>query len=323
MVGVILNETMCSAQTRAADLSPAGSAPSYTDYLLVGWAMPWPRKVELIAPIGEIEARLAALWPERRIRVQAVVPAGARRPEGNFVVRWSRLPGPFRGFQRQRLEATTPESLVEACEQIMQTVPARDTGTNGSSDPAGSPVPRDVLVCGHGSRDRCCGRLGPRLIAELTDVPDEVILWRSSHLGGHRYAPTALAFPEGAYWGFLDQPTLQAVLDRHPEPATIIDHYRGSAGFDHPGSQLVEAALLVQEGWAALDYEKTATVTKHDGADEVELRFVRPDGSRGALRGLSERTRQVQLTECEGPGPGELVDEHRLVELHRLDQARS
>ncbi len=321
----ILNETMCSAQTRAADLSPAGSGPSYTDYLLVGWAMPWPSKVALMGPLGEIEARLAELGPPRRVRVQAVVPAGARRPEGNFVVRWSRIPGGFRGFERQRLEVDSPEDLAAACEQIMHTVPSTSVNGNGSVHAAGSSAraTRDVLVCGHGSRDVCCGRLGPRLVADLDDVPDEVSLWRSSHLGGHRYAPTALSFPEGAYWGFLDPPTLRAVLHRDPEPATIIDHYRGSAGFDHPGSQLVEAALLVQEGWASLDYEKTATVTPGDGVDEVELQFVRPDGSPGALRGVSERVRQVQLTECEGPGPGELVDEHRLVELHRLDRTRS
>ena len=68
----------------------------------------------------------------------------------------------------------------------------------------GSP---QVLVCTHGSRDRCCGVLGGAIFAQLKNqlkmmLPDAV--WQVSHLGGHRFAPTALCLPLGLLLGRID-----------------------------------------------------------------------------------------------------------------------
>jgi hypothetical protein len=54
---------------------------------------------------------------------------------------------------------------------------------------------RDILVCTHGSRDRCCSRFGApiyrqarRLVGELE--LENTRIWQASHIGGHRMAPT-------------------------------------------------------------------------------------------------------------------------------------
>lgn len=64
-----------------------------------------------------------------------------------------------------------------------------------------------VLVCTHGNRDRCCGVLGGVIFAQLKSqlklmLPDAV--WQVSHLGGHRFAPTALCLPLGLLLGRID-----------------------------------------------------------------------------------------------------------------------
>ena len=64
-----------------------------------------------------------------------------------------------------------------------------------------------VLVCTHGSRDRCCGVLGGAIFAQLKNqlrpiLPDAV--WQVSHLGGHRFAPTALCLPLGLLLGRVE-----------------------------------------------------------------------------------------------------------------------
>lgn len=64
-----------------------------------------------------------------------------------------------------------------------------------------------ILVCTHGSRDRCCGVLGGVIFAQLKNqlkmmLPDAV--WQVSHLGGHRFAPTALCLPLGLLLGRID-----------------------------------------------------------------------------------------------------------------------
>lgn len=63
-------------------------------------------------------------------------------------------------------------------------------------------VPK-VLVCTHGSRDRCCGVLGGVIFRQLNQLLGDVV-WQVTHLGGHRFAPTALCLPLGLLLGRID-----------------------------------------------------------------------------------------------------------------------
>jgi hypothetical protein len=103
-----------------------------------------------------------------------------------------------------------------------------------------------LLICTNARRDRCCGRRGLPTYRALQPLLGEAA-WQSSHLGGHRYAATALWLPEGVAYGFLepaDAPKLAAAckglqihLDRfrgrtfHPPPAQAADsHVRQELG---------------------------------------------------------------------------------------------
>lgn len=106
----------------------------------------------------------------------------------------------------------------------------------------------DIMVCTHGARDERCGRLGPALLQRLSDAAASagvaVRLWGASHVGGHRFAPTALVFPGGHWWGHLDpraggheaaSELLAALLDpellrRRSAPGPLIGHWRGCMG---------------------------------------------------------------------------------------------
>lgn len=76
-------------------------------------------------------------------------------------------------------------------------------------DADGRPVPADLehepllLVCSHAHRDRCCAIEGRPLLAALEDAIEPEQLWECSHLGGHRFAPTALVLPTGQVLGRL------------------------------------------------------------------------------------------------------------------------
>jgi len=96
-----------------------------------------------------------------------------------------------------------------------------------------------VLVCTHGQRDRCCATLGAPVFAALeARAPGQVM--RCSHLGGHRFAATALVLPEGVLYGRLRPedaaPLLAAVEARR---IAAIDQLRGRACWTRP----VQAAL--------------------------------------------------------------------------------
>lgn len=63
--------------------------------------------------------------------------------------------------------------------------------------------PAILTVCTNGKRDQCCARGGLALVRDLRDDhPGQI--WECSHLGGHRFAPTALLWPTGQVLGRLD-----------------------------------------------------------------------------------------------------------------------
>ena len=56
-----------------------------------------------------------------------------------------------------------------------------------------------TLICTNGNRDICCALEGRKLINAL-EARGEVA-WESTHLGGHRFAPTRLTLPDGRFYG--------------------------------------------------------------------------------------------------------------------------
>lgn len=75
-----------------------------------------------------------------------------------------------------------------------------------------------VLVCTHGKRDRCCAEHGLAFYRALAarwpsgegETPD---LWQSTHLGGHRFAATAVTLPDGYQYGRLSHADAPAFAD--------------------------------------------------------------------------------------------------------------
>jgi len=113
-------------------------------------------------------------------------------------------------------------------------------------------------------------------------------LWRTSHLGGHRFAPNALILPEGTMWGFLDEETLHGIVSRTLEPSVAASHYRGSTLLDDRRLQIADAVALANFGWEWFDGVRSGEVLAHDdmsalvsvinGAHRLTVRLV-VDGS--------------------------------------------
>ena len=124
----------------------------------------------------------------------------------------------------------------------------------GEYDDRGEPVADPLLlVCANGRRDRCCGHVGRRLARELAEHPARVSgsILTSTHLGGHRFAPTALLLPWGVLHGRLDVDSATAVLSAarsgHSPAATL----RGYSTLSAP-AQVAEAHARVRTGHRGL-----------------------------------------------------------------------
>jgi hypothetical protein len=121
---------------------------------------------------------------------------------------------------------------------------------------------QDVLICTHGSHDACCARFGNPFYRQAKRSSKlgrmAVRLWRSSHFGGHRFAPTAVTFPDGRYYGWLTVGHLEGIVGRSGKLTPYAEAYRGWSLLP-PALQVMEKQLIQQVGWdwfnSEVDYQ--------------------------------------------------------------------
>jgi hypothetical protein len=267
----------CAEWARSVDIDPVGTAGCVAGFLLLDWPLPWPRDASEIEPLAPIRAALEGTG----IRLQLTVP----RPdcETRSVVLHRQPPdanGWFTSFQRRSCDAA-PGEVVEAAVELLA----------GGGDVDVDAV--DVLVCGHGSRDRCCGSLGTALA--MSALAAGMTVRRTSHTGGHRFAPTGLVLPTGTAWAFLDEEALHRVVARQGPLDDLLPRYRGCTGLASPAAQAVERCAFGEIGWTWLDHRRRSTDL---GDGRVRLDAVAPDGSERSWEAEIERGRVLPVPEC-------------------------
>jgi hypothetical protein len=132
---------------------------------------------------------------------------------------------------------------------------------------AGTPVTDPVmLVCAHGRRDVCCAVRGRALAGEL--AAEGVDVWECTHLGGHRFAPTALVLPTGYAYGRLDTGGALAALKAAAGGGVDPWSCRGHTGLD-PVRQLAELAVREHTG---IGDASALLVDAVDGPGDVTVR---------------------------------------------------
>lgn len=87
------------------------------------------------------------------------------------------------------------------------------------------------LVCTNGRRDRCCARSGMALFQGLVAYVGDTV-WQSTHLGGHRFAPTVLTVPDGAFYGRLTPADLASFVKSQQDRHLYLDNLRGRCCYE-------------------------------------------------------------------------------------------
>lgn len=120
---------------------------------------------------------------------------------------------------------------------------------DGTPPDAGWLRPSDAptaLVCTNAQRDLCCAEQGRPLALALAAEGLEV--WESSHLGGHRFAPTAAVLPFGVVLGRCTADDVRAALGG----LIPLEAYRGRSAYPQP-AQAAEAYVRATTGLSVLD----------------------------------------------------------------------
>jgi hypothetical protein len=312
---------LCSLVSRANGEDPIGSATPVENRLAVELPQPWQRDavgsrrlVEGLRPVVE-GARDGGLLDA----FSAILPDREYSRKGHTRLLFFRRPaGPFALYEKVDLLVPHGE-VVAAAGALLEGlgVPPRFGRYRQETGHV-----RDLLVCTHGSRDVCCGKYGYPvydLLRRRRAEAERLRVWRTSHIGGHRFAPTMIDYSEGRYWGHLEPWAAEKVAARSGPVLDLGPFYRGWSGLQSSAEQVAEREIFAREGWAWTGYLKEGRVlASGDGRIEVRIAYRSRDG---AVSGAYEATVEVAGTvmTLESSGNAELteVDQYRVVRLEK------
>ena len=187
----------CSEQSRAAQEPLAGTAAHGVDHWLVLEVRGvWERKVLDCLALGDVRTLLER-WEKQhpRLRIQLIRRPEDHEPDGTLRVFVATVT-----LDRRQILAGTIDSPRELEEVDIDAVLTAGRDPAGRLQAWSQPL---FLVCGHGRRDRSCGRRGTPIYQRLRELAP-TSTWQTSHTGGHRFAPTLIHLPSGLCYGRVE-----------------------------------------------------------------------------------------------------------------------
>lgn len=270
----------CAIAAQQAKEDPIGTAGHYQTYVLIECPMPWQARVFDSNHIpAALRHYIQASKRDDSIQFLGINRGTAARHAHTTLLIYQQTHLPTSPFSnetsinpvdaRRKIYASDRfinqyhgfEYQLESLDQVVPYLQAhwgnQQLGQHTTAYPNQPIVKRDILVCTHGMRDRCCARFGQPLfrearhLSEQGQLPDTRI-WQASHIGGHRFAPTAITLPDGRYYGHLSIPVLQAAITRSGDISLLHATYRGWGLLPRP-LQVLEKKLLLSQNWPWLN----------------------------------------------------------------------
>jgi hypothetical protein len=282
----------CSTFSERSGEEPAGSAWAVRRHLLFELALPWPEYYMEAkgAPAGlpeMMEQVYKDLHYSEVPGLIAVAPDPAYAIPGKIRMFHYTLPdGQISGTYTCSAYAVDPDHLLDAIRSFIYS--PSDSSLAQHQIPH-DPATRDLLVCTHGTVDVCCATFGAPVYKLMRAMADQasspVRVWRSTHFGGHRFAPTALDLPTGHYWGRLKADNVSGLIHRNRAAIDYRPLYRGSTSLSNVFWQRAEAELFAEAGWGWFDTRFTSVIgdpTEQDGG-AVTFRFEHPTCGHGEV----------------------------------------
>ncbi len=133
------------------------------------------------------------------------------------------------------------------------------------------------LVCTNGRRDKCCGKFGAPVYEAMSHFAIDSV-WQTTHLGGHRFSPTAIFLPHGIAYGRIDAGDVEKLVSEYRDLRIYLPKYRGRSCYDEV-VQAAEYYLRVQQDAKAVDLYRLIDA-QPSGPDRWTVRFEsRSDGT--------------------------------------------
>lgn len=278
---------LCRDFARQNDVDPGGTALAPDVVVLVEVPEPWPK------PVGKHDALqtlvgVAQAQPEQ-IRLLAAVPHDAAAPR---VIALRPAPGGMLRAERPLGHSPTSSLLAVLAESD-----PLEVSVSGASA-------RTMLVCTQGSHDVCCGTHGSLFADSLEVARPDVEVFRVSHTGGHKFAPTAMSLPDGRMWAYLTNELAAEIANRNGDPAALAAICRGWWGAPTGPAQVAERAVFALVGFPLDELDRSVSVEESGGGQSTRVSVQVATGDNGVDTYDVEVSmgREVPTIACDMPG---------------------
>jgi len=265
------NCQFCNLVSQNSGEDPLGSAGSYDQWLMIELPQPWEAKFwtsrEELTPLVSLMQTLISEGKLDKFRPLAIAPDKVYSEKGlTRVIYYYHSSELFTNLEKR--EYLLPIDKVNELGINLITSSNIDEFEEYRQN---SDNIREILVCTHGNVDIACSRFGYPIYEKLRKEysNDNLRVWRCSHIGGHRFAPTLIDFPSGRFWGHLNLEILDTLI-HHPEDInTLRPYYRGWSSLSYL-EQIFEAKLWQEMGEKWLTYPKTGRVIAQEEVENEE-----------------------------------------------------
>lgn len=275
-----MNNFFCADNSRKQGEELIGTATNNKNYVLIECPQPWMSSAFNSKWVPENLSVLVKECKKAELPIRFLLIANniSHKVDSTTLLIYEIDKGLGSGYSKREFKL---ENIEQAAITIKEWLKGKPSGYEVNRD-----ITRDFLVCNHGSHDKCCARYGDRFYFDAWNKISEmglknVRIWKSSHFGGHRFAPTMIDLPDGRYYGKLDLDSFQSILTRSGEIENLIKVYRGWGFLPRP-VQVLEKELMLVYGWDWFKYKVEAEILEEhwDGcAFQAKLSFEKLDES--------------------------------------------
>ncbi len=242
-----MSKFFCADRSRCLNETPIGTASQYSTYVLIECPTPWTANAGASQAIPAVLSQTMQAIAQRDAAVRfLLINRNQTQLLGCRSVIIYRLPTTefCRGYNQYEFAVTDLQDAAIAIQNFFEPHFAHPMVYSRT---------QDLLICTHGSHDQCCARYGNPFYAAAQKVVQtlpqlDIRVWRSSHFGGHRFAPTALTFPDGRYYARLNDIILKSILSQTGDINQLESTYRGWGRLPN-ALQIMEWQLFQRYGW--------------------------------------------------------------------------
>ncbi|MDM9583633.1 sucrase ferredoxin [Nostoc sp. GT001] len=295
--------SFCALESRDVGEDPIANAYNFDFFVMIECPTPWIDETFNSKSVPDNLRNLVKEFAEYEIAVEflLIYNKELQQPDTTRVLIFHSPTGFAQGYSKSEFllsDITEAATIIKKClfEKNL------DTCINECDT-------RDIFICTHGSRDKCCAKFGNPFYRQAKNIVKDlgmknVRVWQSSHFGGHRFAPTAIDFPEARYYARLDSESFSSILTRTGNLEFIKHIYRGWAILPE-AAQVLEREMILIYGWQWLSYKVDYQIiqqTENGEFNRIKLNFLKPDGSLGSVKAdvLVDKAKTLYLSDCQG-----------------------